>query len=347
MTTLQISPILGISNELSNDQENYRDNITGLPKGELHVHINGAIPASIIQKILNDEATSLPPEFLFERDMVRKSPCHSLADYLIPWRILRLFPKTYQNLELLTLAVTESLAKNNVRFVELRSSVLYLAHLQNCSPAQALERLITSTEKAAQHYGIRRGLILTVTRHNQSAAHLSTLLQAYKDLGEPKEVVGLDLAGDEDIAYPAELPSLFCKAKDQFGLGVTIHAGETGHIENIRTAVELFNADRIGHGTAAGQDASIMELLAKKQICVEVCPISNRLTRAVPQGKAHPLPLFLQYGVPFVICSDNPEIHQQGLINDYMAALDEGLSLYDIEQQYQISKNHSFIKGLD
>lgn len=316
-------------------------------RGELHVHMNGAIPASTIREILADEATVLPPGFDFERDLTRTTPSPSLAEYLTPWQVLRLFPKTRENLDRQTLAVAASLADNNVRFVELRSSVLYLTGLQQCSPAQALERLIESTGEAAKRHGIRRGLILTVTRGDYSAVNLSTLLQAYRDLGEPKDVVGLDLAGDEEMAYPPELPSMFREAKERFGLGITIHAGETGRTENVRSAVELFNADRIGHGTAAGKDPELLELLSDRRICVEVCPISNRLTSAVPQHEAHPLQEFRRHGVPFVICSDNPAIHQLGLASDQAAAMAEGLSICDIQQQYEIAKRYSFMEGLN
>jgi adenosine deaminase len=239
------------------------------------------------------------------------------------------------------------MAENNVHFVELRSSVLYLAALQKCSPAQALERLIESTGEAAQRHGIRRGLILTVTRGEDSAVNLATLLQAYGDLGEPTDVIGLDLAGDEEIAYPMELPSLFRDAKDRFGLGITIHAGETGRVENVRSAVELFGADRIGHGTAAAQDPELLELLSTRGICVEVCPISNRLTGAVPTNEAHPLLQFRRYGVPFVICSDNPAIHDRSLADDQVAAIAEGLSISDMQQQFQVAKRYSFIKDLN
>lgn len=316
-------------------------------RGELHVHMNGAIPVFTIRKILADEATVLPDGFQFVRDLVRSTPCRSLAEYLTPWQVLRLFPRKRENLDRLTLAVAASLADNNVRFVELRSSVLYLAALQKCSPAQALERLIESTGHAAQHHGIRRGLIITVTRGDYGAVNLSTLLQAYQDLGEPKDVVGLDLAGDEEMAYPAELPLLFREAKDRFGLGITIHAGETGRVENIRSAVELFGADRIGHGTASAKDPELLDLLATKGICVEVCPISNRLTGAIPKNGAHPLQRFRQHGVPFVICSDNPAIHQRGLAEDQAAALAEGLSISDMRQQYEVAKRYSFMEDLN
>lgn len=316
-------------------------------RGELHLHMNGAIPESTIREILADEATVLPSGFLIDRDLLRHTPCKSLASYLSPWQVLRLFPKKRENLDRISLAIVASLVENGVRFVELRSSVLYLATLQKCSPTQALERLIESTRDAAQRHGIRRGLILTVTRGDYGAVGLSTLLQAYQDLGEPDDVVGLDLAGDEEIAYPAELPSLFREAKDRFGLGITIHAGETGRVENVWAAMELFGADRIGHGTAAGKDPHLLDRLATQDICVEVCPISNRLTGAVPADEAHPLQEFRRCGVPFVICSDNPAIHQRGLADDQATAMAEGLSASEMYQQFEVAKRYSFIEDLD
>ena len=157
-----------------------------------------------------------------------------------------------------------------------------------------------------------------MTRGDYSASNLSTLLQAYEDLGRPKDVVGLDLAGDEEIPYSAELPAMFREAKERYGFGITIHAGETGRVENVRAAVELFHADRIGHGTAAGKDPDLLDLLSAKEVCIEVCPISNRLTGAVPRYEAHPLQEFRRHGVPFVICSDNPSRrgHRSGIQKD-------------------------------
>ncbi len=340
---LDLPGLLSVPNELEDGgaQTHVHD------RGELHLHMNGAIPVSTIQEIMDDEATLVPDGFDFERDMTRLAPCKSLAEYLTPWQVLRLFPKKPQNLDRLAHAVLASLARNAVRFVELRSSLLYLTGLQNCTPAQALERLIESTGSAAQHYGIRRGLILTVTRGDYGASNLATLLRAYEDIGRPKDVVGLDLAGDEETPYSAELPALIRGAKDRYGFGITIHAGETGRVENVRAAVELFHADRIGHGTAAGKDPDLMDLMAAKGVCVEVCPISNRLTGAVPSNEAHPLQAFRRHGVPFVICSDNPAIHQRGLAEDQAAAMTEGLSICDMQQQYEIAKRFSFMEVLN
>lgn len=321
--------------------------LRALDKGELHVHFNGALPLAAIKKVLADEATNIPPGFDLERDLVRQVPCRSLAEYLVPWQLLSRFPNSLANLQKLADAVLASLAEHSVRFVELRSSVLYLAMLQGCSVTQSLERLIIATGTAALRHGIRRGLVLTVTRGDHGVVSLSALLQAYNDLGRPGDVVGIDLAGDEETPYPAELPGLFLEAKARYGLGVTIHAGETGRSDNIRSAVELFGAERVGHGTAAGMDPPLMELLRERDICIEVCPISNRLTRAVPLGDAHPIREFEKAGVPYVICSDNPGIHQRGLTDDFSAAMEEGVSLEDLQRQYARARRYTFIKDLE
>lgn len=315
-------------------------------KGDLHIHLNGAVPARTVLQILAEEGTDIMPGFNPEQDLVRRSPCSSLGEYLRPWELLRRLPKRKENLQRLVSSAVGELYSQGLRFVELRSSVLYLASLQGCSSTEALHHLIACIDHAAKPYGMQWGLIMTVTRGDYSAVQLDSLLSAYNSLGRPKEIVGIDLAGNEDIPYPIDLPRLFRKAKDDFGLGVTIHAGETGRSENVRTAVELFAADRIGHGTAAGGDPWLMEFLAKQDVCVEVCPISNRLTGALPPEIAHPLCDFYEHGVPFVICSDNPAIHERGLIEDHKAALAEGLPASAIVEQYSTAKRYSFIRGL-
>lgn len=317
-----------------------------LKKGELHAHLNGAIPTRAVHAILEDEETELPAGFDKMRDLTRRQPSSSLAEYLKPWQVLRLIPRKIQNLDFLSLAVFESLSDNNVQFVELRTTVLYLAALQETSVTEALQRIIEATGRASLYSGIERGLVLTVNRGSGGVRDLERLLNAYENLGCPPEVVGIDLAGDEEIGYPRELPTAVRDAKNQFGLGVTIHAGETGRVENIRSAIQLFDADRIGHGTAIVKDQSLMDCLADRDICVEVCPISNRLTSAVKSGEAHPLLELHLRGVPFVIGSDNPGIHAKGLNDDFKAAEAEGLPSGVIYGQYDLARRYSFLKGL-
>jgi adenosine deaminase len=319
------------------------EDVFSLQKGELHVHLNGLVSPILVRTLLTEENIQIPHGFNQLTDLVRDTPCPSLVDYLKPWQVLRRIPNSKMNLKRLSDDAFESLAHNNVKFVELRSSVIYLTTLLNCTVHEALALLIETIRESSEKYNIATGLILTVTRGDNSSIQLATLLTAYRDLGCPKAVVGIDLAGDEEVPIPSELPSLFKSAKDRYGLGITIHAGETGRSENILAAINDFGADRIGHGTAAGSNPDVMDILRKRDICVEVCPISNRLTGAVEKINMHPLLEFYRSGVPFVICSDNPGIHQKGLNEDYIAALKEGIDLNALRFQFALATKYSFL----
>ena len=79
-------------------------------------------------------------------------------------------------------------------------------------------------------------------------------------------MIGLDLAGNEDIQVSRNIGNLFKEAKQKYNLNITIHAGETGNIRNIIDAIDIFGADRIGHGTAAGESIETMLYIKEKNV---------------------------------------------------------------------------------
>ena len=127
---------------------------------------------------------------------------------------------------------------------------------------------------------------------------------------------------------------------------MTIYSGETGRVENIIRAVNEFGADRIGHGTAASKSVEVMNLLKDRNICIEVCPISNRLTNAVNENESHPVIDFIDHKVPFVIRSDNPSIHSSTLTDDYLEFYRETNSSQHLLDMYTNQKKYSFIREL-
>ncbi|MDI5936364.1 adenosine deaminase [Halomonas kalidii] len=315
-------------------------------KGELHVHLNGLVSTDVIRGLLVRDRSELPSGFDLERDLNILKPADSLSSYLKPWQVLRLIPKSKSCLRVIVESAFLNLKSQNITFVEIRNSVIYLALLNNISVDEALCWLVTEIEEVSEKYKIQAGLILTVSRGDYAPEHLRALLGAYEKLGKPNAIVGLDLAGNEEIVSPAETGSLFLQAKDKYGLKVTIHAGETGRIENIISAVDEFGADRIGHGTAASKSVEVMALLKKRDICIEVCPISNRLTNAVNEWESHPVIDFIDHKVPFVICSDNPSIHSSSLTEDYLEFFCETNSSQHLCNMYENQKKYSFIRGL-
>lgn len=323
-----------------------RNEIQLMKKGELHVHLNGLVSTNVIRDLLVRDRSALPSGFDLERDLNISIPAGSLASYLKPWQVLRLMPKSKSCLALMVESAFLNLKSQNVKFVEIRNSVIYLALLNNISVDEALCWIVSEIEEASEKHKISAGLILTVSRGDYAPEHLRSLLGAYAKLGRPSTVVGLDLAGNEDISSPIETGSIFLHAKDKYGLKVTIHAGETGKVENITSAIHEFGADRIGHGTAASKSVEVMELLKSRDICVEVCPISNRLTNAVNESESHPVIDFIDNDVPFVICSDNPSIHSSSLTEDYLEFYRETNSSQHLRDMYSNQKKYCFIGGL-
>lgn len=319
--------------------------IPEMEKGELHVHLNGLVSSELVKKLLDNNIIDMPQGFDLDKDLNVIKPAKCLSSYLKPWDLLRLIPKSRADLTLIVFDAFENLRKSNVTFVELRNSVLYIALLNKVNVDVAMAWLLEDISRASEYYNIKAGLILTVTRGDYSLEQLRVLLSAYIKLGKPDLIIGLDLAGNEDIRVSDALAYEFVRAKIEFSLKVTIHAGETGNFENIVIAVNNFKADRIGHGTAAIKSKATLDLLREKDICVEVCPISNRLTNAVGESESHPVIEFINNEVPFVICSDNPSIHRSSITQDYIEFYRETKSSIHIKQMLKIQKKYSFIKG--
>lgn len=318
--------------------------IASMPKGELHVHLNGLIETNVLAELLKIEAKDEIIGINLTKALTRNSACKSLEEYLSGWDILRLVPRSRDSLSLLINSAFLQLKRQNTSFVEIRSSVIYISLLNDISVSESLLWLIEEIENASRKYQIAAGLIMTISRGDYAIESMRALISGFIQLGRPKSIIGVDLAGNETTYASPDLGPLFLKAKHELGLGVTIHAGETGIIENIRQAVIDFGADRIGHGTAAGKCEKTMELLAEKDICVEVCPISNRLTGAAPPGAAHPMIHFIKKSVPFVICSDNPALHQANLNADYFEFIRESNRADLLDKMLDTQRKYAFLE---
>ena len=249
-----------------------------LPKGELHIHLNGLFDTGVIKSIIQEEGIVLPANFDVNKHLNHFEPTSNLVDYLKPWDVLRLIPQKIGNLSRLIESGFNKLKEDNVKFVELRSTVIYLSTLLNLNLAATLEVLIEILNINSQKAGVDYGLIFTISRSEFSSNNLSQLIKAYIDIGQPRNIIGLDLAGNEDYTISPDISSMFRNAKKEFGFNITIHAGETGNSDNIIEAIEKFDADRIGHGTSILQSHKAIDLVVKNDICIEVCPISNLLT---------------------------------------------------------------------
>ena len=316
--------------------------IISMPKADLHLHLNGLFDSDIVRQILTDENITLPSNFNLLNDCVVTRKVDSLVKYFKPWEALHLIPNQIQDFRKLVSSAFEYLASENIRYVELRSSAIYLSGLLKLSLEDTLNLMIDVLDEFSHISFVDYNLIITIQRSYKAIYDLQRFLEAYCNIGKPKRIVALGLAGDEDFPVSKDLSAMFRKAKDEYGLNITIHAGETGNIKSIYEAIDLFSADRIGHGCIAVKDLNLIEKLSKNQICIEVCPTSNYLTNAYNGIPPHIT--FKKYEIPFVICSDNPGIHKKGLSDDYIRFLEEGGSFEILQNMFDEQMKYSFVK---
>ena len=137
-------------------------------------------------------------------------------------------------------------------------------------------------------------------------------------------VVGVGLGGLEAQYPPEPYASVFDLAKSE-GLGSVPHAGEVAGPESIRGALDALRADRIRHGIRAVDDPELLAELAERRIVLDVSPISNVRTAAVPSLTEHPLPKLVEAGALCSISTDDPAMFDTDLTRDYEAAYPLGV----------------------
>ncbi len=288
-----------------------------MTKMDLHVHLNGAIPTSLVRDLLSRCGCSLPDGYNWETDLQVLSPVGSLRDYFRPWLALKLLPIGKDCLKEMVCGAVERLYSDNVVYVEFRNSPFNIASLNRISMEETVDWLAEAVAASEEKFPVQARLILSLSRYQFTLDVAHRLLDGIGKAQGRKYVVGVDLSGDEDTQVPREASSFFRRAKDELGLCVTIHAGETGNHQNIEWAILDCGADRIGHGLAAVNSPKTVELIIDRNVCIEICLQSNFRTGQARCLSEHPITQFVDLGIPFVLCSDNPAVHDATLSDDY------------------------------
>ena len=115
------------------------------------------------------------------------------------------------------------------------------------------------------------------------------------------------------------------------GYHLTVHAGEVCGPETIWEAIEHLGVERIGHGVTARQDPALVEYLLKRNISIEMCPVSNLKTKVVDSICNHPIRDFFDRGLNVTVNSDDPTMFGTNMNNEYHTLHDElGFSLLQL-----------------
>ncbi|TET55378.1 MAG: adenosine deaminase [Anaerolineales bacterium] len=296
-----------------------REALQALPKVDLHRHLEGSLRLSTLAEIAGQHGVDLPG-----CDIEELRPLVTARDdepdfhrFLRKFEVLRRFYCTQEAVERVAYEAVADAAGDNVRYLELRFNPVALARAQSFPLDDVTTWVCMAVAKSAADRGIEAKLILQIGRDEtlKTAAEIAEVALAHREDG----VVGLDLAGDE-VKYPAAPFSPIFRAARQDGLNVTVHAGEAGGAANVREAIELLGAQRIGHGLRTIDDQETVELVRTQQTTLEVCPTSNLQTGVVDSLSSHPLPLLLNQGIRATINTDDPSVSDTTLTDEYLTA---------------------------
>lgn len=310
-----------------------------VPLTELHCHLGSAVTPSIMWGIAHAQGIRLPTKDYWEfREIITVSSRRgrSFDGYL------QLFHWT-ELIQSSPLAVERSVyevlggayRKNNITTFELRFNPMK----RNRGGEQDLDHIISAAirglDRARLEYPITPGLILCLDRAFPYALNEIIVEKAIAYRG--RGIVGIDIAGPESDAFkPAEYKALFARAR-RAGLGVTVHTGESGPIEEIGEVVRNLEPSRIGHGVKAAYDPRTMAMIRERGITLEVCPSSNLHTRVVSGWEEFRwiFDMFRRHGVRYSINTDGPEMLKRYL-RDELITLGR-MGILSVEEQLQAS----------
>ena len=299
-----------------------RDWLERLPKVELHLHLEGAIPHDALWQLICkyggdpvvSSAAALPGRFVY-RDF---------PDFIDRWIWKQGFIREADDYELIGAAVARELARQRIVYAEAFFTPSDGAAYGLTPPeiAAALRRGLDSVA------GTEVALICDVCRDQGPDAALRTVEEVAEAAGEAR-VIGIGMGGSEQSFPPEPFARVYERAR-ALGLHTTAHAGEVAGPESIWGAIRALKVERIDHGLRAVEDPALVDYLVGRRLPVTSCPGSNVATGAVASLEVHSIRRLLDAGVVISLATDDPAMFGLSMVGE-LAALQSRLSFSDAD----------------
>ena len=306
---------------------------------DLHLHLDGSLSAKAIIEAAKADGITLPSYDEKELNKLLMVPenCGSLNEYLERFSLPNLVLQTEKGLEICTLDLLNRLAKDGLTYVEIRMAP-QLSTNKGLSQEKVVETLL-KTMKIAEKSGIFSNLILCMMRGSDThKKNFETIKVASKFMG--KGVVAMDLAGAEAL-FPNEMFSVEFREINILGLPLTIHSGEAAGASSVSSALS-FNPQRIGHGIRSITDEKVVNELARRNVCLEICPKSNLDTKAISKYEDLPIKEFMKKGVMVTINTDDMTVSNTTLKEEYETLVNLGFNEENLKEIARNSINYAF-----
>lgn len=307
-----------------------RDFIRGLPKAELHLHLEGTLEPDMMLELAARNSMQAPfPDVEAAEKAYRFTDLQSFLD--IYYRSTAVLV-TEEDFRQLTLAYLQKAAAQNVRHAE-----LFFDPQAHTARGVAFETVLRGIERAAEEahrtLSVSTRLIMCVLRHLTEREGMRMLEEAVR---WKRWITGIGLDSSERGNPPSKFRNLFRKAREE-GFLLTAHAGEEGSAENVREALELLHLDRIDHGVHCMDDPQLVRELVRRAVPLTVCPLSNVKLGVFRSMQEHNLKAMLESGLMVTLNSDDPA-YFGGYVNENFTAAAEALGL-DFRQIATLAEN--------
>ena len=286
--------------------------INGMPKAELHLHLEGTLEPELMFKLAERNAIDLP-----HRSVAQLKTAYNFANLQ---EFLDLYYQgadvlqTEQDFYDLTMAYIERCRAQHIIHIEPFFDPQ--THTDRGIPfATVVNGISRALEEGHDRYGISYGLIMCFLRHlsEEEAFITLELAESHRD-----KIIGVGLDSSEQGHPPAKFERVFQKAREM-GLLLVAHAGEEGPARNVTDALDLLHVNRIDHGVRAAEDPELIQRLVKEKVALTVCPLSNTRLKVFSDMKDHNILQLLEQGVIVTVNSDDPAYFGGYLTENYMA----------------------------
>ncbi len=290
--------------------------VSGLPKAELHLHIEGSLEPEQMFDLARRNKVAIP--FASIEEVRAAYEFSRLQDFLDIYYKGADVLRTEEDFRDLATAYFDRAAADNVVHAEIFFDPQ--THTDRGIPFQVVaDGLLAGMAEAEAKHGLSSKLILCFLRHLDEAAAFATL-EAATPWIDRIAAVGLD---SSELGHPpSKFARVFARAAGM-GLRRVAHAGEEGPPAYVHEALDLLHIDRLDHGNRALEDAGLTARLAREAMTLTVCPLSNLKLCVVDDMAAHPIERMLRHGLRATINSDDPA-YFGGYVNDNYRALIPG-----------------------
>ena len=304
--------------------------IAGLPKAELHLHIEGRLEPEQMFAFARRNRVALP--FASVEEIKAAYDFSNLQDFLDIYYAGADVLRTEDDFREMALAYFRRAAVDNVRHAEIFFDPQ--THTDRGIPFQVVaDGLLAGMDQAERELGVTSKLILCFLRHLDEDAAFATLKAAEPWL-DRIEGVGLD---SSEVGHPPSKFERVFNAAGSMGLKRVAHAGEEGPPEYVWEALDLLKIDRMDHGNRSLEDPALIRRLAAEGMTLTVCPLSNHKLCVIDDLTKHPVPEMLKQGLHVTLNSDDPA-YFGGYVNKNYEAMAEHAGVTR-EQLVQIAKN--------